>query len=257
MPELPVGWATCLYPPGGGGAVGPVHGEPMLSAPLPDGARPTLTINMVATLDGRVVSERGTARGLGSRTDLDLLQRLRAEADAVLHGAGTLRAERFVPRVPEGLARRRAEWGLPRQPMAVLVTTSGVVPDDHPWLRTTPSAPPRLVYASRESARRLEREGVEVHLSPGASLDLRDVLRDLWNRGARRVVCEGGPSLNAGLFQADCVDELFLTLVPDVQGGMDPRRLVAESALAPRRLALRSVYEREGELFLRYARATA
>jgi riboflavin biosynthesis pyrimidine reductase len=94
---------------------------------------------------------------------------------------------------------------------------------------------------------------VEVIVLPGPEIDLRLVLSDLWARGMARVVCEGGPTLNRPLFARGLVDELFLTLAPRVDAGRDALPLVLGDALPTARLGLRSVFERDGELFLRYA----
>jgi riboflavin biosynthesis pyrimidine reductase len=84
-------------------------------------------------------------------------------------------------------------------------------------------------------------------------IDAAAILADLAARGVGRVVCEGGPTLNHLLLAGGVVDELFLTLAPRLAGGRDPLTLVAGPALAPGpRLDLRSLYERAGELFLRY-----
>ncbi len=243
----PVDAGRRLFPPGPGPSVGPVHGEPLL--PVAGGpGRPYLAIVMVASVDGRV-ARRGAAAGLGSPTDQRLVRRLRAEADALLYGAGTLRAERFAPRVPDDLARARAARGQPFQPLAVVLTASGRVPAQHPFFWTAAPARPRLVFSEADLGQ-LVREGVDVvRLAP---LDLRHVLGELGRRGVQRIVCEGGPTLSRALLAAGCVDELFLTLAPRLLGGPDPLPLVAGEPLDLPPLALRSLYEREGELFLRY-----
>ena len=69
----------------------PLHGLPRLPTRLPEG-RAYLALNMVATLDGRT-AVNGTAIGIGSARDKRLMYELRSEADVVLHGAGTVRAE--------------------------------------------------------------------------------------------------------------------------------------------------------------------
>jgi 2,5-diamino-6-(ribosylamino)-4(3H)-pyrimidinone 5'-phosphate reductase len=231
--------------------IGLVHGQPLLPAALVATDRPYLAINMVATVDGRVRLQAG-AKGLGSPTDQNVMSRLRSEADALLHGAGTLRAERFTPRVPDDLARARVARDQPPYPIGVVVTSSGDLPTEHPYFRTASPDWPRLVYSAREVANALGRPGIEVHVSRGGTLDLVAVLADLVGRGIRRVVCEGGPSLNAELFAAGVVDELFVTIAPCILGGTDPLRLVVGNDLASYPMSLRSVFIRESELFLRY-----
>jgi 5-amino-6-(5-phosphoribosylamino)uracil reductase len=228
-----------------------VHGTQLL-ADIPQSAnRPYVAVNFVSTVDGRAVVN-GSAAGLGSPTDQILMRRLRAEADALLHGAGTLRADRFKPSVPDDLADQRVRRGLSRQPMGALVTVRGLIPEGHPYLTSATPEWPRLIYTSTESVNAFARPGVEVVQQPGDAPDLRAVLSDLFRRGVRRVVCEGGPTLNRFLLAANLVDELFLTLAPRLAGGPDPITIVHGERIGNVPLAIRSAYARDSELFLRY-----
>ncbi|MCL6499920.1 MAG: dihydrofolate reductase family protein, partial [Firmicutes bacterium] len=83
------------------------------------------------------------------------------------------------------------------------------------------------------------------------SVDLPQALTWLYEGGVRRILCEGGPSLNAHLLAAKLVDELFLTVAPLVAGG-PAGRIVAGPVGEPLRLALRELREYGGELLARY-----
>ncbi|HET6318247.1 MAG TPA: dihydrofolate reductase family protein, partial [Chloroflexota bacterium] len=78
-----------------------------------------LAINMVATLDGRAALG-GTATGIGSAYDRQLMKELRAEADVVLHGAGTVRADPLSARVPADLVPGRLARGMSEQPLGAI-----------------------------------------------------------------------------------------------------------------------------------------
>jgi riboflavin-specific deaminase-like protein len=249
---LPVGDGRALLPPTEPVRTGPIHGDPLLPPPDPSRRRPYVALNMVATLDGRAAVD-GTAVGLGSATDYRLLRRLRGEADAVLHGAGTVRAHRLTPRVDDEALAARLARGQAKQPAGVVVSGSGRLSAEHPYFTTATADWPRLVYTAQPTARSLEaRPGVEVIVQPGPPLDLELLLEDLGRRGLWRIVCEGGPNLNRPLLAAGLVDELFVTLAPRLDAGLDPLTLVVGERLPPIRLEVRSVFERESELFLRY-----
>jgi len=66
------------------------------------------------------------------------------------------------------------------------------------------------------------------------------------------VLCEGGPTLNAALFEAGLVDEVFLTIAPKLVGGDEPLTIVKGGHVGTILLELRSLVEVEGELFMRY-----
>jgi len=245
------GWGRQLLPTPAG-TWGPIHGRPLLPPAPAHRERPYLALNMVATVDGRAAVD-GTALGLGSPSDQRLMRLLRAEADAVMHGAGTVRAHHFTPRVPDDLAAQRVARGLSPQPVGVLVSGSGDVSLDHPYLRSARADWPRIIYTAKGRASAIQRPGIDVCVLPGPPIDPVAIVRDLAARGLRRVVCEGGPTLNGPFFAAGVVDELFLTLAPRLDGGRDPLTLVVGDRLPPVGLTLRSLYERDSELFMRFA----
>jgi riboflavin biosynthesis pyrimidine reductase len=211
--------------------------------------RPFLFLNMVASADGRAALGGRTAP-LGSAADTLLLTELRALADAVLLGTGTIRAEGYdrLVRHPERVARRVAA-GLPETPLAVLITRSL----DVPWDAGLFAAPdqPVLVYAPEGAAAPAVAAPVELVPLPDVSPPA--MLADLRRRGIRALLCEGGPTLNRALLACDAVDELFLTLAPLLAGNaVAPRILEGGGLAAPIRLELAWTLSHDDELYLRY-----
>jgi riboflavin-specific deaminase-like protein len=218
-----------------------IHHRPLLGEP--DGDRPYLAINMVATADGRA-AVNGSAVGIGSLADKHLMRELRAEADVVMHGAGTVRADPLSPRVPQELVSQRVAHGLSPQPLGAIVTRSGNLPPHHPYYES-----PAIVYIASDRAVPIEAPTVEICHVVGVE----DIVRDLAGRGARRILCEGGPTLNAALFEARLIDEVFLTIAPKLVAGDDPLTSVKGGSFsATLHLDLLSLVELEGELFLQY-----
>jgi riboflavin biosynthesis pyrimidine reductase len=213
-------------------------------------ARPFVFVNMVATVDGRATLG-GATRGLGEAADLEMLLELRALADAVLIGTGTLRAEGYARLVgdPRRRAHRRA-LGLPEDPPAVLLSR-GL---DLPWEAGLFAAPeqPVLVYTASGREPPAVAAPVEVVRLPDPTPAA--ALADLRARGVRALLSEGGPTLNAALLGAGLVDELFVTLAPLLTGEPAALRIV-EGAGLPIPLPVRPewVLQAGDELFLRYA----
>jgi riboflavin biosynthesis pyrimidine reductase len=197
---------------------------------------------MVATVDGRAALN-GSAVGIGSPADKHLMRELRAEADVVLHGAGTVRADPLSARVPHDMIAARLAAGLSEQPLGAIVTRSGNLPSEHPYYES-----PTVIYVVGDHDVPVSKPTVEIrHIT-----SVVDVCSDLRSRGVQRVLCEGGPTLNTALFNANLVDEIFLTVAPKIIGGEDPLTIVKGASLGVIHLALRSLVELEGELFLKY-----
>jgi 2,5-diamino-6-(ribosylamino)-4(3H)-pyrimidinone 5'-phosphate reductase len=226
--------------------------------------RPYVVINMVVSLDGKVTVQ-GKASSIGSSMDRTLMRNLRAQVDAVMVGAGTLRAEKLRLDVPEELAGERASRELEPQPLGVIVAGSGDVP--LPRNLVTSSFDNLLILVSSEEplkegfgalASRASVEVVPRQITSGSQLDLGRALETLKERYAVEVLLvEGGPTLNHALICAGLVDELFLTLAPKLLGGVRPGALtILEGLDVPPQKSpspeLVSVHLFDDELFLRY-----
>ncbi len=219
-----------------------VHPRPLLGQRAEED-RPYLALNMVASVDGRATLD-GSAVGIGSGLDKRLMRELRAEADVVLHGAGTVRADPLSARVPPDLVEQRLTRGLSAQPVGAIISRSGNLPHEHPYYES-----PTLIYVTAVDGRQLP-GGPLVEVCYVSSVE--HAVRDLARRGARRVLCEGGPTLNASLFEAGLVDDIFLTIAPKLLGGRDPLTIVQGGRFGTIALELASLVQVEGELFLRY-----
>ena len=212
--------------------------------------RPFVFLNMISSADGRAALD-GRTDALGGDDDLELLLELRAIADAVLIGVGTLRAEGYdrLVRRPERRERRRAA-GLAEDPPAVLLSRRF----DVPWEAGLFQAPeqPVVVYtgpgAGEPPAVPAPVEVVRLEQPTPAA-----VLADLRARGVLALLCETGPTLNRALIAERLVDELFLTLAPLLTAAAEEPAILAGPQLpAPARLELRWALRSGAELFLRY-----
>jgi riboflavin-specific deaminase-like protein len=214
---------------------------------LPD--RPYLILNFATTLDGRAAIE-GRSGPIGSDTDTEMLQRLRTRVDAVMIGAGTMRAERYGRMVSDPQFRAyRERTGLAHDPLGVIVSNRLELPWDAP-LFTDGGGRVVIFTASAEEPPETATPVAVVRHPDGVDL-LRALAWLLQERGIRSVLCEGGPTLHGRLREGGLADELFLTIAPKIAGGEAPR--VLEGALPDIDvLELAWLLESEGELFTRY-----
>jgi riboflavin biosynthesis pyrimidine reductase len=181
---------------------------------------PYLALNMVTSVDGRAALA-GRTKDLGGEADHAVFHGLRERVDCVMAGAGTVRAEGYgrLIKTEEARARRR-ERGMSEEPLAAVVSRTGDVP----------------------------LEGAVVGDNPRALIER---LRTEYGVGS--ILCEGGPTLNFALLEQGLVDELFMTVSPQLASGLDPLTMVTGPPLdPPRRLTLVSLAEGGGDLLFRW-----
>lgn len=215
--------------------------------------RPYVVCNFVASVDGKAVVD-GTSGALGGDGDLATFRSLRTQADAILAGTGTLKAERYGALVrDEPRQRDRVRQGRDPQPLGVVVSRSGHVPWDIPMFDDP--ATRLALYLPEGTEIPDTRAQVTVH-PLGVDGGLAPVLRSLRaDHGVRSLLCEGGPGMFNALLAENLADELFLTVAPTLVGGSGPS-ITSGAALAggPRDLRVVWALHRDGHLFLRYAR---
>lgn len=183
--------------------------------PAPPG-RPWVLANMVASVDGAFAVD-GRSGGLGGAPDRQMFTAVRSLPDVILVGAGTARTERYRRPAPGPAADLRTGRGQAAAPRLAVVSNSGHVPADQPFL--TGDGPDPLVFHPATADLTDLPHGVEPVQTGTDEVDLVQVLGLLADAGARTVLCEGGPTLLGQLHAADLVDEYFVTLAPNMVGG--------------------------------------
>lgn len=215
--------------------------------------RPYVVVNFVSTADGKATAQ-GQTEGLGGAGDRAAFLLLRTQVDAILAGTGTLRVERYgVPvRTPRLIDIRLAD-GRDPHPLMVIISRTGEIPFDIPLFadhrsRVALYTPPHVAVPTVPAE--VIRHDLSA-LGDGLSAVLRS-LRD--DHGVRALLCEGGPVLFNAMLAEDLVDELFLTVAPELLGGGEVPVTSGRTLPAPVPLQLISALEYESSLLLRYAR---
>jgi riboflavin-specific deaminase-like protein len=212
--------------------------------------RPYMFTNFASTVDGHATLE-GRSGKIAGDADLEMLLSLRELGDAVMVGAGTLRAERYgrIVRAPERRARREAA-GLTADPLAVVVSERLELPWDIPLF--TDGAGEVVIFTSSDAEPAETPTPHTIVRHPGG-VDLTRAMEELRTEyGIAAVLCEGGPLLHGTLLRDGLVDELFVTFGAKVGTGSGPRIAEWQSA-GPVDLELRWVLEEAGELYTRWA----
>ena len=224
--------------------------------------------NFVTSVDGVATLGRGTSAGsvISGKNPADrfLMGLLRACADAVLLGAGTLRAtpghlwtpEHVFPQHAEGFAGLRRSLGRGAVPRLVLVTRTGDVDASHVAVQHG-----ALIFTTRAGAEALPAlpASCEVVVTgDGDGVGIAEAVEELRSRDLAVILTEGGPHLMGELIAGGLLDEAFLTISPVVAGRDGERRLgmVEGVELLPKRglwSRLLSVRRHSDHLFLRYS----
>jgi riboflavin biosynthesis pyrimidine reductase len=212
--------------------------------------------NFVASVDGAAQGAEGRSGGLSSEADQALFALLRSLADVILVGGQTARTEGYQPVLPSEVdTDLRARLGLTPTPAIAVVSRSMdfdlslLAGGDAPTLvLTTPGAAEEHAdLLSAASVVDASRPGDPVHVDAGRIVD------QLAAHGYQRILCEGGPSIHYGLVVTGRLDELCLTVSPQMSGGNPLRILTAGPHFTPPvQLELRHLLTDGGDLFSRY-----
>jgi riboflavin biosynthesis pyrimidine reductase len=235
-----------LYP-----AAGEVQGRAELEDEYLVTADRHLRANFVISLDGMVELD-GRSSSLSSEADQAAFMAMRAVADVVVVGAGTVRGEHYGPvRLDAAVqGRRRARRQAPVPALAIVTNRA----DLDPAARVFSGDAKVLLFTSAAGAKRSPDLAAvaEVIACGDESVDLRMAVEELYDRGLSRILCEGGPMLFRALLNAGLIDEFCCTTSPRL-AGPGHRGLLGEQAIpAPITLRLTAVLEGDGMLLARY-----
>jgi 2,5-diamino-6-(ribosylamino)-4(3H)-pyrimidinone 5'-phosphate reductase len=178
--------------------------------------RPRVILNMAMSVDGKIATVEGDSR-LSCQEDLRRLHSLRSRVDAVMVGVGTVLKDNpsLTVRLVKG-----------KNPIRVVVDSMASTPLDSKVLdesaRTIVAVSRR---APKERVERLEERATVLVLGEDR-VDLRRLLDRLYGLGVRRLLLEGGSTLNWNMLKNRLVDELQISVCPVILGGEKAKSLV-------------------------------
>jgi riboflavin biosynthesis pyrimidine reductase len=244
--------------------LGPVSNDGLVGhyrhEPATEPGRVRLRTNFISTLDGSIVGADGRSGSINTPSDHHVFALHRALADAIMVGAGTVRAEGYRAVDLASWQRDiRAYEGLAPTPTLVIISGSGEI-DPAVATAADGSRAPVMIIATDSATGplpALRAAGVEVLQLPGEQVDLRAATALLAERGLTRALCEGGPRLHRDLLAADLVDEVSLSLSPLIVGGIGLRSTSGQPLPSPRRFALHhALHADDDTVLMHYRRRT-
>lgn len=193
--------------------------------------RPYTILSCSISLDGYLGGATEERLVLSNEADLDRVDRVRAECDAILVGAGTVRDDnpRLLVRDPALRERRRAR-GLPESPAKVTMTRHAHLDAASNFFATGDSE--KIVYCTSASvaAARSRLERVATVVDGGRQVEVGRLTEDLYDRGVRRLMVEGGGRVHTQFLTSAAADELHLVVAPFFVGTSRARRFVGDGA---------------------------
>ncbi len=221
------------------------------------GERPYTILSCGVSLDGYLDAATQERLVLSNSADLERVDQVRAECDAILVGAATVRNDnpRLLVRAPALRAERRAR-GLGEHPTKVTLTASGDLDACSNFFTTGNCA--KLVYSATRAAPELRcrLRSVATVVDAGQRVDLPGLVEDLHHRGVRRLMVEGGGQVHTQFLTADLADELHLVVAPFFVGTSRAHRFVGDGAFPwnpGHRAHLVETRQIEDVVLLRYA----
>ena len=184
----------------------------MVSSGGPAPTRPVVWVNCAASLDGRIAFAGGRRAGLSGPEDLQRVQRLRAGADGILVGVGT---------VVKDDPSLRVHWELLGEPAGpnptrIVVDASGRTPAT---ARVLDGSTPTIV-ATSERAQRAFPPHVRVLVAGATRVDLGRLFPMLHQAGVRTLMVEGGAEILSSVLRAGLFDRFTIYYAPVVVGGL-------------------------------------
>ena len=196
--------------------------------------RPFVFINVAMTADGKIDTFQRQGSAISSAWDKARVDRLRAEADAVMVGGRTLLDEDPKLTVKsEALRAERVARGLTPNPVKVGIVTKADLKTHSDFLH---SGPAKVVIftthqTSKEQFAFLRSQGVDVYIHDQERVDLPRALATLQELGIHRLMVEGGATLNFELLRLGLVDEVSAYIAPMIFGGASAPTMVSGSGV--------------------------
>lgn len=219
--------------------------------------RPYITLSCAMSIDGYLDSESPRRLAMSNAADFDRVDQLRAESDAVMVGASTVRRDdpRLLVRSEERRMLRLAA-GHPSSPVKVTVTCSGDLPPTSAFFQAGDGD--KLVYCPNPVEPRIRGELGDraTVIALGEQVTMPAVADDLGGRGVRRLLIEGGGHVHTQFLVDDLVDDLQLVIAPFFVGESRAPRFVGAGRFpwtAARRAELADTRRIGDVVLLRYA----
>ena len=212
-------------------------------------SRPYVILSAAITLDGKLGVKNKRTK-LSSKNDKIRVHKLRSRVDAIIIGNNTVRLDNPL------LTVRHAQG---KNPVRIILDSSGTIKSNSKIIQTCNKIPTIIAVSeliSEKNLQRLRKFSLEIIVCGKNSVDIPKLLRILLKKGIKKILLEGGGTVNWAFIKRNLIDEAIITLAPYILGGKDSVSLVEgigfKNLHVSTKLRLKKIQKNKNELVLFY-----
>ena len=212
-------------------------------------SRPYVILSAAMTLDGKIETKMSKLK-LSSKKDTVRVHKLRAKVDAILIGKNTLEIDNPTLSVRHTVGKN---------PTRIILDSHGTIKSSSKILQTCDKIQTIIVTTNLISAAnlsRLRKFPIQIITCGNSSVNISKLLKILHNKGIKKIIVEGGGTINWSFLKHGLVDELIITIAPYILGGSNSKTLVEgdgfKNLLSATKLKLKKIQKINNELIVFY-----
>ena len=212
-------------------------------------SRPYVILSAAMTLDGKIETKMSKLK-LSSKKDTVRVHKLRAKVDAILIGKNTLEIDNPTLSVRHTVGKN---------PIRIILDSHGTIKSSSKILQTCDKIQTIIVTTNLISAAnlsRLRKFPIQIITCGNSSVNISKLLKILHNKGIKKIIVEGGGTINWSFLKHGFVDELIITIAPYILGGSNSKTLVEgdgfKNLLSATKLKLKKIQKINNELIVFY-----
>ena len=182
-------------------------------------SRPYVILSAAITLDGKLGVKNKRTK-LSSKNDKIRVHKLRSEVDAIIIGKNTVKLDNPL------LTVRHVKG---KNPVRVILDSFGTIKSNSKIIQTCNKVPTIVAVSesiSNKNLKRLQEYPLEIICCGKTSVNISKLLSILSRNGIKKIILEGGGTVNWSFIKQNLIDEVIITVTPFLVGGKDSRSLV-------------------------------
>jgi len=214
-------------------------------------SRPHIILSAAISLDGKIATRNGDSK-FSSKLDKIRVHKLRSKVDGILIGTNTLLRDNPILTV---------RYSRGENPTRIILDSRGTIPSNSRIIKTCKNVPTIIAVSKKITKKNLERlrkYPIDIIISGEKKVNLKQVLKKIVKRKIKKLLVEGGGTVNWELIRQGFFDEVIITVTPFLVGGKDAINLVQGTGFTKikksSKLKLKKVVHQKNELVLHYSK---